>query len=194
MFINAFLRQRERLEADARRFLDASLSLLCPDDADGQVKRVARRFLLCAAAGEMAVQLGLLPWARGAALTATETCFKAWLAQRGGCGAAEDTAILEQVMLFLEQHGASRFQDIAQRDAVCRDRVGFRATENGRTTYYILPHTIKAEVCKGFPPARAAALLRDKGLLLAGDSGSFTRKPAFELPGLGRKRCYTLVV
>lgn len=193
-FISAFIRQRENVEAEARRFLDASLPRLCPDDADGQVKRVARRFLLCAAAGEMAIRLGLLPWERGAALAATEECFNAWLAQRGGCGAAEDTAILEQVTLFLEQHGASRFQDIAQPDAVCRDRVGFRATENGRTTYYILPESFKAEVCKGFPTARAAALLRDKGLLLPGDSGSFTRRPAFELPGLGRKRCYTIIV
>jgi putative DNA primase/helicase len=98
------------------------------------------------------------------------------------------------VTLFLEQHGASRFQDIHQPDAICRDRVGFRATEKGKTTYYILPESFKAEVCKGFPPARAAALLKDKGLLIAGDSGSFTRRPAFELPGLGRKRCYMVVV
>ena len=194
MFIAGFIQQRDRLEADTRQSIDSFLPRFCPDDADGQVKRVARRFLLCAAAGEMAVKLGLLPWEHGTSLAATEICFNAWLAQRGGFGAAEDTDILAQTMLFLEQHGASRFQDIAQPDAVCRDRVGFRATENGKTTYYILPESFKAEVCKGALPARAAALLRKEGLLLPGDSGSFTRRPAFALPGLGRKRCYTVII
>ena len=77
-FLAAFIQRRESLEADVRRFLDTSLPRLCPDDADGQVKRVARRFLLCAAAGEMAMKLGLLPWEHGTALAATET----WVVSR----------------------------------------------------------------------------------------------------------------
>ena len=101
------------------RFLTGGISRLCLDGVSGQVQRVARRFLLCAAAGEMAAEWGLLPWRKGEALQAVKTCFDAWLAIRGGSGPAEDTAILEQVKLFIEQHGASRFQDIDRPDAIC---------------------------------------------------------------------------
>ncbi len=40
----------------------------------------------------MASEWGLLPWGKGEALQAVKTCFEAWLALRGGSGAAEDAA------------------------------------------------------------------------------------------------------
>lgn len=158
------------------------------------MKRVARRFLLCVAAGEIAAEWGIVPWEQGESLQAVRSCFGAWLAVRGGIGAAEDTAIMERVMLFLEQHGQSRFQDAAKSDAVCINRVGFRQEEDGGTVYYILPESFKAEVCQGFAHRRAAEVLRDKGLLMPGDSGSFTRRPRNDLPGYGRKRCYAIFI
>jgi len=62
----------------------------CPADCDGQVKRVAERFGLVAAAGELATGLGILPWTQGSSLAAAKECFRAWLDVRGGGGAAED--------------------------------------------------------------------------------------------------------
>jgi len=169
--------------------------LLCPAGASGQVERVGRRFVLCAAAGEMAAEWGLLPWREGEALQAVKTCFDAWIALRGGAGAAEDSAIVEQVTLFIEQHGQSRFQDVGKPEAVCINRVGFRSqAESGATEFYILPASFKAEVCKGVSHKRAAALLLEKGLLLPGDSRSLTRRPPVDLPGFGRRRCYTLSI
>ena len=179
----------------AHSFMDSNLPLLCPDSADGQVKRVARRFLLCIIAGETAAEWGIVPWEKGEALEAVRVCFEAWLALRGGLGAAEDTAIFEQVMLFLEQHGQSRFQDVDAPNAVCINRAGFRqTTESGGTLYFILPESFKAEVCKGYSYKRAAGVLLDKGILLPGDSGSLTRRPSNDLPGYGRKRCYAVII
>lgn len=177
----------------AAHFFNAG-QIFCPADASSQVERVARRFALCAAAGEMAAEWGLLPWAKGGALQAVKACFDAWLVLRGGSGAAEDTAILEQVTFFIEQHGASRFQDVDNPAATCINRVGFRRNVEGGTEFYILPESFKAEVCKGCSHKRAAAVLLDKGLLLPGDSRSYTRKPSFDLPGFGRKRCYTIFI
>jgi putative DNA primase/helicase len=191
LFIEAFINNREVTTRALNEAFDNAR--ICPADADGQVKRVARRFLLCAVAGEMASDWGLLPWEKGEALAAVRKCFEAWLAARGGIGAAEDNAILHQVELFIEAHGQSRFQDMDRPDAVCISRVGFRATAPGKTTYFVLPENFKAELCKGFSPARVATLLKSKGILLPGDSRSFTRRPPVDLPGLGRKRCYTLV-
>ncbi|MDR2820466.1 MAG: DUF927 domain-containing protein [Desulfovibrio sp.] len=189
-FIAAFLRQEAQTIYTA---INEGMARLCPEDADGQVRRVARRFLLCAVAGEMAAEWGVLPWEQGDAFAAVKTCFEAWLSWRGGHGPAEDTAILAQVTLFIEQHGSGRFQDVNKPDAVCVNRVGFRLAESGRTLYFVLKESFKAEICKGFSPRHVASLLLDRGILLPGDSGSFTRKPSSALPEIGRKRCYTLV-
>ena len=55
-----------------------------PDDADGQVRSVAGRFGLIAAAGEITTVCNVLPWPEGEATQAASACFKAWLVARGG--------------------------------------------------------------------------------------------------------------
>ena len=183
---------RDNVAAEVREFLDNNSSDLCPHDADGQVRRVARRFLLCAAAGELAADWGILPWNEGESIRAVRTCFEAWLSARGGAGAAEDTEIIEDTMLFLEQHGQSRFQKVDDPEGLCINRAGFRKQLDGGMRYYILPENFKAEVCKKHNATHAAAVLFNKGLLLRGDSRSYTKKPETDLPGWGRKRCYIL--
>jgi putative DNA primase/helicase len=193
-FVRRLVEERQALLSDLRQGLENGIADICPADADGQVKRVARRFLLCAVAGEMATEWGILPWDEGKAMSAVKTCFDAWLTHRGSTGPAEDTAMLEHIRLFIEQHGASRFQDVRKPDATCINRVGFRKSEEGGgTIYYVLPDSFKMELCKGFDFKRAARLLLGKGRLLPGDSGGFTRRPTEPLPDYGRKRCYTLL-
>ncbi|MDL2291176.1 hypothetical protein LJC09_03640, partial [Desulfovibrio sp. OttesenSCG-928-F20] len=153
--------------------------------------RVAGRFHLCAVAGELATEWGLLPWKEGDAKRAAQKCFKAWLDHRGGTGAAEDATVVRQVTLFLEQHGTSRFQDINESDAKCINRVGFRRKAGGKVEYIILPESFRQEVCKGLDPKRAAAVLESKGLLLRGDGGNQRKET---LPGLGRQRCYVIAL
>jgi hypothetical protein len=67
-----------------------------PAGADGQIERVAQRFALVACGGEIAIKLGILPWAIGDALHAAGKCFDAWLAARGGVDAAEVQDGIEQ--------------------------------------------------------------------------------------------------
>ena len=73
------------------------------------------------------MQFGILPQEFDA-IACAETCFQDWLAARGGIGASEDAAILAAVRLFIEQHGASRFQDLDTQMSTCVNRVGFRRT------------------------------------------------------------------
>jgi putative DNA primase/helicase len=72
LFIEGFINNRE----EATRALHEAFAnhQFCPADADGQVKRVARRFLLCAVAGELASAWGLLPWEKGEALVSVKKC------------------------------------------------------------------------------------------------------------------------
>ena len=89
------------------------LSRHLPDKADGQVRRVAGRYALIAAAGELATAMNVLPWEAGEAERAAAICFRDWLVlSRGGTGPAELREGLRQVQLYLEQYGSSRFEDI----------------------------------------------------------------------------------
>ena len=175
-------------------FIRKGLPLLCPEAASGQVLRVARRFLLCAAAGETAAEWQIVPWEKAEALQAAKACFEAWLHQRGSMGDAEDIAIIEQVALFIEQHGTSRFQDLDTGAATCINRVGFRRKVDAGTEYLILPESFRAEVCKGVNARKAAAVLLEKGLLLPGEGRNLMRKSPVKLPDYGRSRCYTILV
>lgn len=167
-----------------------TVSRLVPAGSDGQVRRVAQRFALCGLAGGLAVQMEILPPDFDAPGCA-ERCFHDWLAARGGIGASEDAAILAAVRLFIEQHGASRFQDLDAQMGTCPNRVGFRRNVRGVTEYIVLPESFRAEIIRGFSPRRAAAVLRNAGWLHLSDDKNTTKR---ELPGMGRVRVYVLVL
>lgn len=180
------------LLAQLRPALDALADRFCPADADGQVRRAAQRFALCAVAGDMARQAGILTESFDAP-GSVETCFRDWLAARGGTGPAEDAAILQQVRLFIEQHGASRFQDLdTEQGHGVINRVGFRQkSAAGGTEYFVLPETFRAEVVKGYSPRRAAAVLRKAGWLRSNDGKNSVVRV---LPELGRRRVYVVTL
>ena len=167
-----------------------TVNRLVPAGADGQVRRVAQRFALCGLAGGLAMQMEILPPDFDAPGCA-ERCFHDWLAARGGIGASEDAAILAAVRLFIEQHGASRFQDLDRVADTCPNRVGFRRNVRGVTEYIVLPESFRAEIIRGFSPRRAAAVLRNAGWLHLSDDKNTTKR---ELPGMGRVRTYVLVL
>lgn len=167
-----------------------TVNRLVPAGADGQVRRVAQRFALCGLAGGLAVQMEILPPDFDAPGCA-KRCFHDWLAARGGIGASEDATILAAVRLFIEQHGASRFQDLDTQMSTCINRVGFRRNVRGVTEYIVLPESFRAEIIRGFSPRRAAAVLRNAGWLHLSDDKNTTKR---ELPGMGRVRTYVLVL
>jgi len=182
--------------------LDRFLAEHVPAGASGQVRSVAARFGLIAAAGELARDYSVLPWPEGEAQRAAGACFRAWLAERGGVGAAEDKAALAQVRAFIESHGESRFTPlVAPGEAPPEgsrtiNRAGWRrrsdATVGGEGwEYLVLPEVWRAEVCKGSDPKRAAAVLRERGLLL----GATDRWPAarVRIPGEGQVRVYRIL-
>lgn len=180
----------EMVLSELQPALANTVNRLVPAEADGQVRRVAQRFALCGLAGGLAVQFGILPQEFGA-IACAKTCFQDWLAARGGIGASEDAAILAVVRLFIEQHGASRFQDMDTQMSTCVNRMGFRRNVRGVTEYIVLPESFRAEVIKGFSPRRAVAVLRKAGWLYLSDGKNTTKR---ELPGMGRVRAYVLVL
>jgi len=169
----------------ARRVQDSMLADIVPPNADGQVKRAARRFALVAAAGELATHAGVTPWEKGEACRATTACFNAWLEARGGSGASEIRDGIEQVRLFLERHGASRFQAWDAVSTVVPNRAGFiRTDSHGEAVFCILPAVWKMEVCQGRDARAIAAAMIERGLLETGPGGKASQ--SLKVPALGQ--------
>ena len=190
-FLQWLADNRDDVVKSVGEILTVGVARLCPPDATEQVRRVARRFCLVAYAGKVACDAGVLPedmdvWA------ATVSCFNDWLAVRGGTGAGEDAAILSAVRLFIEQHGASRFQDIDNPAATCINRVGFRRATGSGIEYAILPESFKSEVVKGYSERRAARVLTNAGWLRLERPGRL--KTRRTLPGMGRQDCYIVML
>lgn len=191
LFLERLAEHREAVRDRLRELLPPFVSRICPANADGQVKRVALRFAVCAAAGSLAEDWGIVPWKPGTAFDAAEQCFAVWLRNRGGAGASEDAAVESTTRLFMEQHGASRFQDMDNPAITCINRVGFRRNiEDGRTEYLVLPEAFKAEVIAGHNPTRAVRVLSAAGWLVRDSERDATVKR--NLPGMGRVRCYAI--
>ena len=149
----------------------------------GQVARVAVRFGLVAAAGELAAEFGIVSWPVGRTRADALELFKAWLAARGGAAPAEIKQMIEQVRVFIEAHGNSRFDDLdppPRRSAFSegpperppvRDRAGYRKGEGEERRWYVLPEVWRKEICAGFDPREVTKNLAKLNMLELGESG-----------------------
>jgi putative DNA primase/helicase len=190
-----------RLVADAdlaevaRAMRTTWLGANVPPNSDGQVERIAGRFAVVAAAGELAISFGILPWPRGSANAAAKECFDAAIKARGGIGALEIERGIDQVRAFIAAHGASRFenpkdyesrtyQDSVTGATVTKDphppktfnRAGWRERDGDDWNYFILAPAWRDEVCQGFNSKTIAQALRDRGLLRTDDPNRLTRQ------------------
>jgi uncharacterized protein (DUF927 family) len=138
----------------------------------------------------------LLPWEVKAPFRAAKACFKDWLRTRGTTGAMEDKALIDRTRLFLTEHGASRFQDLNEGTATSfpvRDRVGFKVSTKEGLLYLFPKENFLKEICKGLDPTRAAAVLHRHGMLKR-DKNGYKVKPPRRLPGIGRERCFAIIM
>lgn len=163
-----------------RKAIAAFVQEAVPPGADGQVRRVADRFGLVAAAGELARAIGIVPWAEGAAREAARRCFADWIADRGGAGSGEVADAIRRLRAFLEAHGAGRFEPWHRdpRRAVVLNRAGFVRSEidvdgemRGPREFFILPTVWKAEILGGLDLKMINAELVRLGILVPGNDG-----------------------
>lgn len=214
-FLSRLMRERgeglwRKLREDIRVFEREHLR---ENDAGGQARRVANRFGLVAAAGELAIDWLDLPWPRGEASRASGKLFAAWLQSRGGAGDQEERAALAQVRDFLSRHGEARFTDWDRPAADTEkhaprviNRAGFRRitkeseeravahgnnAEHLETEFFIFPEVWKNEVCKGHDASAVAYLLSKRGALKPADDARMAR--SLSLPGEGKRRVYHIL-
>ena len=209
-FLKRLTQDVEEAKAFVKKVMDDFLLAAIPEGASGQIHRVAARFALIAAAGELAVHYNItrvlgkdgmasIGWDKGASHQAALKCFQDWLEAFGGPGIQEQTQILADVRYFLEQHGESRFTDwhannpdIPPSGSRTHNRAGFRRHTDKGTEFYIFPESFKRDICKGRDERFVKETLYDNGLLKKDTQGKFTcsAKPASEAKS---RRFYVLI-
>jgi putative DNA primase/helicase len=136
-------------------------------DLAPQAHRVAKRFAIVAAAGEMATSADITGWQAGQATAAVRVCLDNWLDNYGRDGEHEQRQIIEHIKAFIEQHGSSRFQPChssAYQDFAPKinDRVGYH---NYDTDEYYFTTSIFDKVCSPFNKSKVLQVLDDAKLL-----------------------------
>ena len=209
-FLKRLTAELEGAKAFIKNAMNTFLLDAIPEKASGQIHRVAGRFALVAAAGELAIHynitrlpgkdgLASIGWDEGIAHQASLKCFQDWVEAFGGPGLQEKTQLLANVRYFLEQHEESRFTDWQANnpDAVpsgsrTHHRAGFRRHTVEGTEFYIFPETFKRDICKGREEKFVKQTLYEHGLLKKDPQGKFTcsAKPASEAKS---RRFYVLI-
>jgi putative DNA primase/helicase len=167
-FVEAFIADRAASVAEARRLIDAFAEQHAAG-ADGQVQRVSRTFGLLAAAGELAIAYGVLPWIQGEAVRAASRCFADWLADRGGTGAAEIDSAISHLRATMERDGASRFQRSSSSEVV-HQRLGYIRESDGDIEY-LIPRESWKTLMVGRDARRIARELGARGILKRDSEG-----------------------
>lgn len=202
---------RDLVAAAAKAVIADFVKRKVPVGASGQVGRVANRFGLLAAAGEIAAHAGILPWPPGEATRAAATCFADWRTNRlAGDGQSEEARSVEAVRSFIGAYGDSRFttittpgdkaadlmdQQIGSPDTVAQrtplERAGYRKWGGDGWLYLIYPTVWREEVCKGLNAKEVARVLAEQGHLVRGDGDNLARH--HRIPGVkGNVRFYTV--
>ena len=163
----------------------------CPHDADGQVFRIAGRFGLLAAAGEFAIANGVLPWPQGEANDAMARCFSDMLVERGGDGPSEERKAIQQVRMFFQEHGSSRFEDnhvrLEEDYRPVNNRAGFRdSSEKDGWSHFVLPDIWREQVCRGLDPKMVARVMQKNGWLKS-EKGRLQYQARINIPGYQKK-------
>lgn len=196
-WLERLAKEQANIQDNIKEGIRAFERLNLTENAGGQARRVAYRFALVGAAGELATYWGMTDWPRGEAMKAAATCFLAWLARRGGESNHEERAMLSQVREFLRRYGESAFTDWerpgndsekhAPRTA---DRVGYRRYDEAHdeTHYYIYAETWKSRLCKGLDHAAVGRLLLSRGCIEAGTEKDRPWLVRLEIPTEGRAR------
>jgi uncharacterized protein (DUF927 family) len=147
-------------------------------DPHGQAARVAQRFGLVCAAGELGVQLGVLPWDQSDPLNDATELFQVWLEERGGAAPYEARQAVSQVRQFVEMHGDSRFDDVTTPDPDRKpvvNRAGFRRGHGEDRRWLVPPEVWRNEICAGLNPRETAKTLATLHVLETDSEGKFSR-------------------
>lgn len=181
-YLDAIVGKRPEIANTTKALIESFTAKNTPPNASTEAARVANRFGLVAAGGELATRVGITGWQEGEAIKAAATCFRAWLDNRGGAGSLEDRQALEQVTSFFQSYQHSRFEPWGNPGQRIDNRAGYIREENGEVNYFVFPACFDNEICKGLSPKKVKKLLVSRDLLVqqSGKNTHSTTPPGSE--------------
>ena len=133
-----------------------------PPEASGEISRVAERFALVGAAGEVATKAKITGWKPGTAMRAASWCFQRWLSGRPTAGSSDLEKAIAGIRRFVMSN-ESRFEDLDKNDGrTVVNRVGFRKTVGDGVEYLVPSEAFKTELCKGYGDHKKVAQELDR--------------------------------
>lgn len=178
--VKALIEDPKRIEWVREHCADFRQHLRSMSDT-GQTQRASWRFALCATAGELAIELGLLPWR---ACSATEVCehvFEAWAAGFGRSVSRETHGILETMRRNLHLNAHTTFWQVEEdsRSAKAESRPqfhGFKYNDQEEGLLFLIPRHLVDIICPGHDVTNVARALDEAGFLATNDKQTSGRK------------------
>jgi uncharacterized protein (DUF927 family) len=182
-FVERLVADRPEAVQRIKLVITAFLADAQKDGDTGQVHRVAMRFALTAAAGELAARFGVVPWRPGEASAAALVVFQRWASRFGRAAPREEQDVLRTLKAVIESQ-QSRFAATGDAESGFLDPdqpPSHRAGEARSLTTLGYVHTLMfdrfylfhdggwREVFKGFDATHAAKVVLAAGYLEKGD-------------------------
>lgn len=178
LFLNRLTSNRDAALVSARETIRTFLTQAARDGDSGQVRRVARRFAVIAAAGELAIEWDIVPWLSGSALEAALALFRRWASCFGRDAPREEREVLRRLrdVIQSERSAFSPVSDhdlepeaepsVGGRDGEARGlkTLGFRHVSGGEVKY-LFHDAGWATVFRGMDPREAARTVHRAGYL-----------------------------
>jgi putative DNA primase/helicase len=157
-----------------------------PEGASSQVRRVASRFAMLDAAGDLAQ--AITGWTPEECQAATKQAFDDWL-QDFGLENREKYQVVSRARDFIQRHALSRFQPYTfgksngdmdrQYAARISNLAGYLVNgrrDDGRPEYHIIPTVFDEEILCGISRNFGCKALEDAGMMVCAESGRWTTK------------------
>lgn len=178
-YLERLTQNMEESKAFVAEKMDEFQQHYVPEGDKARIARVARRFAVIAAAGELATRHGITGWPNGEAMRSVGVCFQAWFSTT-----AQSSHCRHKLLAFLEAHG-NRFCPAGDNSEDVDNCAGFRRPiKDGGAEYFIHPAVFKNEIFAGFISRRVCAELAQQGLLIRDNDSHNTR--VWSPPGSGK--------
>lgn len=182
-FIQYLVDHQRDIEQSARDRIDEiqdTFIRACADQNETVLQLdVAKRLATIAYAGELAIEIGILPFDVGVAIRAACTCFRAWGRQYEMEAATRDPVFAAAKSFITDQQAS--FISLAQHRSVKSQTIGFTHTVDGVTAFLLTPPTFQQQLCIQHGKQALINALKSRNLLMLGARGTPTRQ--ITLPG-----------
>ncbi|WP_348944014.1 DUF927 domain-containing protein [Chitinibacter sp. FCG-7] len=138
-----------------------------PSHAAPLVRRASHKFATLAAALVLASESNLTGWTAEESFQAVCTSWRRWLSVFG-LASRDDERLIEQAdrALSAAQYGRFVLLPIGEHEPVLQNLMGYkRISKEGDSVFFVLPHSFKDEVTKGYELKKACAVLHEAGML-----------------------------